>query len=72
MEGDADKKPREDGGRGGREKPQAPGPQEPQGWSPYRRWKRTQARSPVKMEAEVGGMITRVRIFWTGAAGRED
>ena len=70
MEGDADKKPREDGGRGGREKPQAPGPQEPQGWSPYRRWKRTQARSPVKMEAEVGGRVLRGPKPWDPGAPR--
>ena len=31
------------------------GPLEPQGWSPYKRWKRTRMRSLVKMEAEVGG-----------------
>ena len=30
------------------------GPLEPQGWSPYKRWKRTRTRSPVEMEAEVG------------------
>ena len=47
MEEDADKKPREDGGRDGREGPQAMGP-----WSPKAGEGK---KDPSWMEAEVGG-----------------